>query len=102
MDIVEGADPPLRWFARRRRRPSATSTTPGPTRCARSRRSSSGTSVTFALCDLSPTVRGQLDAYGLTEKIGAERIFASLARGRRRAIGRGSSTRRRRAATGRG
>jgi MFS superfamily sulfate permease-like transporter len=34
-------------------------------------------SVTFAICDLSPKVRGQLDAYGLTELIGTDRIFAT-------------------------
>ena len=37
------------------------------------------TGVTFAICDLSPKVRGQLDAYGLTELIGTDRIFATTA-----------------------
>ena len=33
--------------------------------------------MTFAICDLNPNVREQLDAYGLTEAIGTDRIFAT-------------------------
>ena len=58
---------------------SATSTTRAPTRSARSRRSSPAPGIAFAICDLNPKVRGQLDAYGLTEKIGVDRIFGTAA-----------------------
>ena len=37
------------------------------------------TGVTFAICDLNPKVLEQLDAYGLTELIGTDRIFATTA-----------------------
>ena len=35
--------------------------------------------MTLALADLSPALRAQLDAYGLTEKIGAANVFDSVA-----------------------
>jgi sulfate permease, SulP family len=35
--------------------------------------------VTLAVADLSPALRTQLDAYGLTEKIGAANVFVSVA-----------------------
>ena len=34
--------------------------------------------VTLAVADLSPSLRTQLDAYGLTKAIGAENVFASV------------------------
>jgi len=34
--------------------------------------------VTLAVADLSPALRAQLDAYGLTEKIGAANVFTSI------------------------
>jgi hypothetical protein len=34
--------------------------------------------VTLVLADVSPDVRAQLDAYGLTEKIGTENIHGSV------------------------
>lgn len=72
--LVEGADPPLQWL--------------GVSGAAIGDIDYSGagtlralheelvrTGVTLTLCDLSPKVRKQLDAYGLTQKIGADRIF---------------------------
>ena len=35
-------------------------------------------SITFVLADFSPNAVAQLDAYGLTEKIGKEHIYASI------------------------
>ena len=59
-------------------RPSATSTTRAPTRCARSRRSWRAKGVTLALADLNPRVRNRSDEYGLTDKIGDGNIYDSI------------------------
>jgi len=76
MDLVEGADPPLRWLA-----VSASSVGDidfsGADTIRQVKEELARTGVTFAICDLSPKVRAQLDAYGLTELIGTDRIFAT-------------------------
>jgi SulP family sulfate permease len=76
MDLVEGADPRLRWLA-----VSASSIGDidysGSDTIRQVREELARTGVTFAICDLDPKIRRQLDAYGLTEAIGADRIFAT-------------------------
>ena len=77
MDLVEGADlaAPLARGVRVRR--SATSTISGADTIRQVKEELARTGVTFAICDLNPKVREQLDAYGLTELIGTDRIFAT-------------------------
>jgi SulP family sulfate permease len=76
MDIVEGADPPLRWLG-----VSGSSIGDidysGADTIRQVKEELARTGVAFAICDLNPKVRGQLDAYGLTETIGVDRIFAT-------------------------
>ena len=76
MDLVEAADPPLRWL--------------GITLAAVGDIDYSGADaisklddelkshgVTLALCEVSPDVYKQLEAYGLAAKLGADRILGS-------------------------
>jgi high affinity sulfate transporter 1 len=77
MDLVEGADPPIRWLA------VAGSSIgdidySGADTVRQVKEELARTGITFAICDLSPKVRGQLDAYGLTGTIGADRVFATV------------------------
>ncbi len=76
MDIVEDASPPLRRFAL-----SASAIGDidysGADTIRQVWEELGRRSITFSLCDVSPNVRMQLDAYGLTEKIGAENIYLS-------------------------
>jgi high affinity sulfate transporter 1 len=78
MDLVEGAAPPLRWLA-----VSGSSIGDidfsGADTIRQVKEELARTGVTFAICDLNPKVREQLDAYGLTELIGTDRIFATTA-----------------------
>ena len=61
------------WRSTPRR--SATWTSRAPTRSARSRTSWPARTRRLVLCAVDPAVRKLLDAYGLTDKIGAEHIF---------------------------
>jgi SulP family sulfate permease len=74
MAIVGGADPPLRWLA-----VSASAVGDvdysGADTIRQVQEELARVHVDFALSDLSPKVRSQLDAYGLTQKIGVDRIF---------------------------
>jgi len=76
MDVVEGADPPLRWLG-----VSGSSIGDidysGADTIRQVKEELARTNVEFAICDLNPKVRGQLDAYGLAEAIGVDRIFAT-------------------------
>jgi MFS superfamily sulfate permease-like transporter len=77
MDLFEGADPPIRWLA------VAGSSIgdidySGADTVRQVKEELARTGITFAICDLSPKVRGQLDAYGLTGTIGADRVFATV------------------------
>ncbi len=78
MDVVEGAETPLRWLG-------VSGTVigdvdfSGADTIRQVQEELARTGVTFAMCDLDPKVRGQLDAYGLTEVIGADRIFLTAA-----------------------
>jgi MFS superfamily sulfate permease-like transporter len=76
MDLVEGAEPPPRWLA-----VSASSIGDidfsGADTVRQVKEELARTGITFAICDLNPKARAQLDAYGLTELIGTDRIFAT-------------------------
>jgi SulP family sulfate permease len=78
MDVVEAADPPLRWLG-----VSGSSMGDidysGADTIRQVMEELARTGIAFAICDLNPKVRGQLDAYDLTEKIGTDRIFATAA-----------------------
>ncbi len=74
MDVAEGADPPLRWLG-----VSGSSIGDidysGADTIRQVKEELARTGITLAICDLNPKVRGQLDAYGLTETIGTDRIY---------------------------
>ncbi len=77
MDIIENADPPVRWFA-----VAASAIGDIDYSGADSLRSVqeelAARDIIFGLLDVDPKVRTQLDRYGLTEKIGAARIFETI------------------------
>ncbi len=74
LEIAEVADPPLRWFCL-----SASAmgdvdySGADAIRAVREELDQKG--VTFVIADVDPVVQRLLDAYGLTEKIGAANIF---------------------------
>ena len=77
VDIVENADPPLRWFA------LAASAIgdidySGADSLRAVHEELAARGVSFVLVDVDPPVRTLLDRYGLTEKIGAARIFETI------------------------
>jgi len=76
MDVVEAADPPLHWLG-----VSGASIGDidysGADTIRQVKEELGRVGVAFAISDLNPKVRAQLDAYGLTEKIGVDRIFAT-------------------------
>jgi SulP family sulfate permease len=76
MDLVETADPPLRWLTVSGSAMGDIDYS-GADTIRQVKEELARTGVTFAICDLNPKVRGQLDAYGLTELIGTDRIFAT-------------------------
>jgi MFS superfamily sulfate permease-like transporter len=77
VQIVEAADPPLRWLA-----VSCSSIGDidfsGADQLGKLVAELDRMHVVLALSDVSKDVRTQLDAYGLTETIGADHIFGSL------------------------
>jgi MFS superfamily sulfate permease-like transporter len=76
MELVEAADPPLRWLTVSGSAMGDVDYS-GADTIRQVKQELARTGVTFAICDLNPKVRGQLDAYGLTELIGTDRIFAT-------------------------
>ena len=74
MDLVEGADPPLRWLSVAGASIGDIDFS-GADTIRQVKEELARTNVTFAMSDLSPRVRGQLDAYGLTATIGVDRIY---------------------------
>jgi high affinity sulfate transporter 1 len=76
-DLVEAADPPLRWFA-------LVSSAIGDVDYSGSdsirqvRQELERKNVTLVLVDISPEVRTQLGAYGLTDQIGEGNIYRSI------------------------
>jgi MFS superfamily sulfate permease-like transporter len=76
MDVLDEAEPPLRWFC------LAASTMgdvdySGADAMRAVVEELAAHKVTFVMCDVDPEVRRLLDAYGLTDKIGATNIFAT-------------------------
>ena len=74
LDLVEGADPPLTWFVIDCGAIGDVDYS-GSDAIRQVLEELGRKDVSLALSDVNPKVRGQLDAYGLTAKIGAERIF---------------------------
>jgi high affinity sulfate transporter 1 len=76
LDVATNATPPLRWLC-------VASSAMGDVDYSGADairavvEELTGRGVTFVLCDVDPEVRRLLDAYGLTEKIGAANIYAS-------------------------
>jgi high affinity sulfate transporter 1 len=76
-ELVEAADPPLRWFA-------LVSSAIGDIDYSGSdsirqvHEELARKNVTLVLVDVSPVVRGQLAAYGLTDQIGEGNIYPSI------------------------
>ena len=77
MSIIESADPPLKWLV-----VDAAAIGDLDYSGADSVRQIAGElerqNARLVLCNVDPVVRKLLDAYGLTEKIGADHIFATL------------------------
>ena len=79
MGIVEGADPPLRWFVLDAAAMGDLDYSGADTlRQVRNELERRGTRM--VLCSVDPAVRKLLDAYGLTEQIGAANIFGDACR----------------------
>jgi SulP family sulfate permease len=74
MEIVESADPPLRWLAIDAAAVGDLDYS-GADSVRQVHDELEGRGATLVLCSVDPAVRRLLDAYGLTDKIGAERIF---------------------------
>jgi SulP family sulfate permease len=77
MDLVESADPPVRWLA------VAGSSIgdvdySGADTIRQVKEELSRLGVTLAFSDLSPKVRSSFDGYGLTAVVGGDRIFRTL------------------------
>ena len=77
MDLVEAADPPLRWLALVGSAVGDVDYS-GADSIRQVREELERKDVTLVLVDLSPVVRRQLDAYGLTAKIGEGNIYRSV------------------------
>ena len=77
MGIVEDADPPLRWFVLDAAAMGDLDYSGADTlRQVRNEMESRGTRL--VLCSVDPAVQRLLDAFGLTEQIGAANIFGTL------------------------
>jgi len=74
MDIVERADPPLRWLAINAAAIGDVDFS-GADSVRQIQNELVRQNATLVLCAVDPAVRTLLDAYGLTDKIGAEHIF---------------------------
>jgi MFS superfamily sulfate permease-like transporter len=74
MDIVESADPPLRWLAINAAAIGDIDFS-GADSVRQIQNELLGRNATMVLCAVDPAVRRLLDAYGLTDKIGPEHFF---------------------------
>ncbi len=74
MDIVESADPPLRWLAINAAAIGDIDFS-GADSVRQIQNELVGRDATLVLCAVDPAVRRLLDAYGLTDKIGADHFF---------------------------
>jgi SulP family sulfate permease len=77
IDLVESADPRVRWLC------IAASAIgdidySGSETLGAVQEELASQGVTLVMSDVDAKVRGELDAYGLTDKIGADRLFASV------------------------
>ena len=79
MELVEAADPPLRWFALVASAIGDIDYS-GSDSIRQVHEELARKNVTLVLADMSPVVRGQLDAYGLTDQIGDGNIYRSIRR----------------------
>jgi sulfate permease, SulP family len=74
IDVVEDADPPLRWLGI-----SCSAMVDvdysGSDAISKLVDEMTGKKITLALCDVSPDLRKLLGAYGLIDKIGADHVF---------------------------
>ena len=77
MGIVDRADPPIRTFVLLGSAIADVDYS-GSDTLRQVLEELAGRGVTLALADISPAVRAQLDAYGLTERIGAGNVFGSV------------------------
>ncbi len=77
MDLVEAADPPLRWLALVGSAVGDVDYS-GADSMRQVREELERKNVTLVLVDVSPEVRSQVDAYGLTEPIGEGNIYPSI------------------------
>ena len=77
MGIVEGADPPLRWFVLDAAAMGDLDYS-GADTLRQVRNELDGRGTRMVLCAVDPAVRKLLDAFGLTEQIGAANIFGTL------------------------
>ncbi len=76
MEIVESADPPLRWLAIDAAAIGDLDYS-GADSVRQVANELAGRGAKLVLCSVDPAVRKLLDAYGLTGQIGADRIFAT-------------------------
>ena len=76
--VVEGAAPPLRWLTLDASAIGDVDYS-GADQVRAIHQELDRKGVTFGLCQVSPKVRSQLDAYGLTAKVGADNIRGSVA-----------------------
>jgi len=76
MDIVEGADPPLRWLALDAAAVGDIDFS-GADSVSQVRDELERRGGKLVVCAIDPAVRKLLDAYGLTEKFGEANIFAT-------------------------
>jgi MFS superfamily sulfate permease-like transporter len=77
MEIVESADPPLRWLALDAAAMGDLDFS-GADSVRQVADELEGRGAKLVICSVDPAVRTLLDAYGLTEKIGADRIYPVL------------------------
>jgi SulP family sulfate permease len=77
MDLVEGADQPIRWLAIAGASISDIDYS-GSDTVRQITDELAKEKIVLAMCELSPRILEQLDAYGLTDRIGRDRIFRTL------------------------
>ena len=77
MAVVEGASPPLKWLAVSMAAIGDIDYSGSDSiRAVHEELDRKG--IVFVLCSVEPRIRTELDAYGLTDKIGKARIFESI------------------------
>jgi sulfate permease, SulP family len=77
MDLVDDADPPLRWFVLAGSAIGDIDYS-GADSVRQINEELGRKGVAFVVADLSPNARAQLDAYSLTEKIGKDHFYDSI------------------------